>query len=118
MVDLHAITPLALDTNFNQDGVFIPFSDEIIVMQSTGLLDKNGKEIYEQDLLWNGKYYPDTGERVLHTVEWANGSYFAFTQMGKSQAHESTFMGKSTHEWKDCEIIGNIYENPDTLPTP
>lgn len=89
--------------------------DEFIIMQSTGLLDRNGKEIFEKDLLWNGMYYQDTGEKIVHTVEWRDGSYFAFTQMGKSQT-SYPMMGCSVHEWKECEILGNLYETPNLLP--
>jgi len=89
---------------------------DYVIMQSTGLTDKNGKLIFEKDLLWNGRYYPDTGERIVHTVEWKDGAYFAFTQMGKSKADDCIFTGKSVHEWNQCEVIGNLYTTPELLP--
>jgi uncharacterized phage protein (TIGR01671 family) len=91
--------------------------NDVVLMHWTGLNDKNGKEIYEKDLLWNGRFYGDTGGKVLHTVEWRDGYHFAFTNMGGSQDDGAMLMGKSTHEWCKCTIVGNVYENPELLPS-
>lgn len=74
------------------------YSHAIEVMQFTGLLDKNGKEIYEGDLL---SYMGNEPQEVIfhkgtfcHKV--SDGLYHIF--------------GES-----DWEIIGNIYENKELL---
>jgi hypothetical protein len=81
----------------NQDQVFC-CPENFEFMQFTGLLDKNGKDIYEGDILL--KYQPQTGLRMgISVVEWHN--------------HSSRFAGISYTF--DMEVIGNIYENKELL---
>ena len=79
---------------------------DIELMQFTGLLDKNGKEIYEGDIL---KYYlPTLKEWKTGQVKW-NKDWSAFWLEG----NDWTDM-----DWvklQELEVIGNIYENPDLL---
>ena len=81
--------------------------DEIELMQSTGLVDENGKEVFEGDVLLTydaelAKVYWDdvlAGWFVDFIYETAELSEVADIQSGRSI----------------CEIIGNIYENPELL---
>ena len=81
--------------------------DEIELMQSTGLKDKNGKEIFEGDIVdYKGR------EAV---VKW-HGSYASFIYRFVDGLQERV------SEWEPLflacyhfEIIGNIYENPELL---
>ena len=66
------------------------------IMQFTGLLDKNGKEIYEGDIV----QYLFAGKKVVREVYW-NEVNFCWTPLNQNSL--------------DMEIIGNIYENPDLL---
>ena len=68
------------------------------VGQFTGLLDKNGKEIYEGDIYHMGD------NTITYTVVW-NDSGFIGKQNGSS-----SYAG--LEYWMDrIEIIGNVYEN-------
>ena len=81
--------------------------DEIELMQSTGLKDKNGKEIFEGDIVdYKGR------EAV---VKW-HGSYASFIYRFVDGLKERV------SEWDPLflacyhfEVIGNIYENPEFL---
>lgn len=76
------------------------------IMQFTGLKDKYGVEIYEGDVVvdrWANEYTP----------VFQNGIYMAYNPKHLMQSDPST---QFNIIWKDgCEIIGNIYENPELL---
>lgn len=70
---------------------------DFVLMQFTGLKDKNGKEIYEKDIL-------------KHEAHWSDGSEQSIADMVSP-----FFCGDWSIEPTDCEVIGNIYENPELL---
>ena len=85
------------------------FSDRGWVwMQFTGLLDRNGKEIYEGDVVSNGEEY---GRRK---VKWAqeDAGWFPFSVC--SDPNIGWECG-AIIDADECEVIGNIYENPELL---
>ena len=73
-------------------------TDSVIWMQYTGLKDKNGKEIYEGDIAILPDRWPKFPVRYIDGMFCLEGTSWPL------------------HEYyKECEIIGNIYENPELL---
>ena len=72
------------------------YDNDCAIEQYTGLKDKNGKEIYEGDIvkLW---------DREPELVVWDNliGVYDPLSW--------------ETFDTDECEVIGNIHENPELL---
>jgi len=76
----------------------------IELMQFTGLLDKNGKEIYEGDITKDS-----TG---VCLIDW-NDKLASFCLRRNGWAFDH-FFGEAVDP-SDVEVIGNIYENPELL---
>lgn len=85
--------------------------DEEYLMQSTGLFDKKGVEIFEGDIAQFEDCYTETDFLYVNTgiVEWSQGS-FTITNRD-SVLMEDLLDG----DLLDVTIIGNIYEKPDLL---
>ena len=82
-------------------------ADKVELMQSTGLKDKNGKEIFEKDILdYNGR-------KVI--VKW-HGSYASFIYEFVDELENRVTEWQPLYlSYYHFEIIGNVYENPELL---
>lgn len=81
--------------------------DEIVLMQSTGLFDKNGKEIFEGDIV------DYKGRKAI--IKW-HGSYASFIYRFIDKPKERKAEWSPLYlAYLHVEIIGNIYENPELL---
>ncbi|EIT2383367.1 hypothetical protein L1U14_000339 [Enterococcus faecalis] len=78
--------------------------DKYVLMQSTGLKDKNGVEIFEGDILNYGDY------KNSHEVIFRHGCFWGHAIGEKEQIGIGLF-----NALEDLEVIGNIYENPELL---
>ena len=84
--------------------------DPKTVGQFTGLLDKNGEWIYEGDIL---KWEKDG---LMYVVRFWHGMFYASVEecnkgiLGGFPLHAFT-----KYEDRKCEIVGNIYDNPELL---
>ncbi|HFI0238346.1 TPA: YopX family protein [Streptococcus suis] len=80
-------------------------AEDVVLMQSTGLFDVNGKEIFEGDVV-----------KLRYTIS-SDYEFFKVTRFrGGSWRIDNRRRGCEL--WlrnEDCEIIGNIYENPELV---
>ena len=94
----------------HRDGSDERYSD---LMQFTGLKDKNGKEIYEGDILkstpgWATFFIDDKREHI---------SVVEFVGSGFKGNYSGTLYNLDRLDMAYTEVIGNIYENPELLET-
>ena len=83
---------------------------DYIVMQCTGLKDKNGKLIYEGDIVEEG---------LKCVIEW-DKECCGFVEVHTNRLNQQKIfypMFDNTDESRNtrCEVIGNIYENKELL---
>ena len=78
---------------------------DLELMQSTGLKDKNGKEIFEGDILFGhaGEDFWEIVEFDIEEGKWIRRDIWYNSKLDLSEYNEN------------MEIVGNIYENPELL---
>jgi len=126
------------DKNTNGEEIIPTCYDNSYLLQYTGLKDKNGKEVYEGDVLLRERdgesQHSQPAEGNVHVydyyvVEWKNQGF----NFRSRKVEVQNFNGKpwmtyesdnpmTFHNWLNkepnisgLEIIGNVYENPELL---
>lgn len=94
-------------------GGLLSDKDDYTLMQYTGLKDKNGKEIYEGDVL--DLYLDcDTGAYYAKAiVTWNNEVGAWFIKWVKAYNGSLEMLTEDFEDVESREVIGNIYENPE-----
>lgn len=90
--------------------------NDLIFQQFTGLKDSKNKEIYEGDII---KYIYASFDSFFEVnrgeIQFLEGSFVSFDkdEPGDPPGRYDIFFDKYT--FRDLEIIGNIFENPELL---
>ena len=82
------------------------------LQQYTGLKDKDGKEIYEGDICKKPSSNGTKEQMCYGEIVFYKGS-FCFK---RQNSNLRISVDNIVYNYADCEIIGNIYENPELLP--
>ncbi len=94
------------------------YPDEVVLMQFTGLKDKNGVEIYEGDKLSFTVFDPFDNDTQYTGYVVYTGSRFQIWNKPDDEYYGSDGgfeLDLVVNQDDEIEIIGNIYENPELL---
>lgn len=97
--------------------------DPETVSQFTGLTDKNGKEIYDGDIIYKKWINGDNREEQVSFVIVFHDAGFCVDKIPipKIGVYRIEYPSRLSEKWlKECEleIIGNIHDNPELLKNP
>lgn len=83
--------------------------DEVVVIpesvgQYAGLIDNNGKRIFEGDIVRGNNFWHE--KQKIYQVAFDDGGFYLVNDSGTMWHHEHI---------EDIEVIGNIYDNPELM---
>lgn len=119
---------------FIDDGLYLLPAEQVELMQYTNLKDKNGKEIYDGDIIRIEPFFKKKGAKKfrrdkpysnpISVVEWdEEEAAFDENHYVKGEFDCGGLLFEMTSEWEclegtrrhDVTVIGNIHENPELL---
>lgn len=101
-----------------EDFEYNDITDKVEVMQYTGLHDKNGKEIYEGDIVKVNLHNYDYGfkQDEIGQIKFVDGSFGFYREISKTEYYFNDLATEVGYGEIDYyEVIGNVWENKELL---
>lgn len=95
----------------NGTNIFNDLIDPDTLCQYTGLTDKNGKKIWENDIIKTSRYGKNDGKGSnfagfdIFSVQWDDGGFALYSKWRRFNLRDNN----------EYEVIGNIFDNPELL---
>lgn len=94
---------------FEENGIHDFNDDNYIFMQNTGLKDKNGKEIYDSDIV---KVTWGSGKIVFYEVKYCESLGYHYLRDTKNKEDDDIIC---IYDYSQMDVIGNVFDNPELL---
>ena len=94
---------------FEENGIHDFNDDNYIFMQNTGLKDKNGKEIYDSDIV---KVTWGSGKIVCYEVKYCESLGYHYLRDTKNKEDDDIIC---IYDYSQIDVIGNVFDNPELL---
>ena len=94
---------------FEENGIHDFNDDNYIFMQNTGLKDKNGKEIYDSDIV---KVTWGSGKIVCYEVKYCESLGYHYLRDTKNKEDDDIIC---IYDYSQMDVIGNVFDNPELL---
>ena len=94
---------------FEENGIHDFNDDNYIFMQNTGLKDKNGKEIYDSDIV---KITWGSGKIVFYEVKYCESLGYHYLRDTKNKEDDDIIC---IYDYSQMDVIGNVFDNPELL---